>query len=320
MAARLTPSQPVPVFDLGHLKNQQRSYCAASVEQWQVAMETGGYACIVNHGMPASLTSDMQTLSRAFHQLDEKHKLCIKIDRHQRGYLPAQIDSVAGTGGNITVSEALVIASEHESDDKNVLAGTQFYGSNQWPAALPELRSTAENYLQAMVAIGKNLLPHWSRALDRPPLFLGDIFKEDYSYLRMVHYPARPQLNVLPSNAHVDAGFMTLMPKANLPGLQIQGEDGQWFSPVFPDTGVLVIVGAFLEHWSRGRFRAVPHRVVAHPDAPRFSLPCFINPSLDAELPQLTDSEYAAEQRPVTTSFGEFFSAYMHKTYQHFEP
>lgn len=89
--------------------------------------------------------------------------------------------------------------------------------------------------------------------------------------------------------AHTDTSFLTLIPCANTPGLDVF--DGEaWRRPeahADPETDVLVLPGELLELASNAKFRAAVHRVVVR--APRVSMPMLLRgaraASFDDRLP-----------------------------------
>src|SRR3546814_1373078 len=94
---------------------------------------------------------------------------------------------------------------------------------------------------------------------------------------------------------HADAGFLTLLPQAAVPGLEIATQSGKWIpAPVRPGE-ILVNGGRLLARFSNGRFLATPHRVVASLPRDRYSIPLFYNPNFDTVIEPL-DTCVSAEQ------------------------
>ena len=45
-----------------------------------------------------------------------------------------------------------------------------------------------------MTALGKRTLPLWAAALDLPADFFAPYFENNYTYVRLAHYPPQPAL------------------------------------------------------------------------------------------------------------------------------
>lgn len=142
-----------------------------------------------------------------------------------------------------------MFATDFAADNPNVKAGKQFYSQNQWPDNLPGFREVVEEYMRAMEALGKKLLPLWALALNLPEDFFQPYFKNNYTYYRMAHYPPKPDIeeNEFALGANADAGFMTLLPAADVEGLEILDTDCIWFRPRKVEGAIHVNIGQFLE-------------------------------------------------------------------------
>jgi isopenicillin N synthase-like dioxygenase len=72
-----------------------------------------------------------------------------------------------------------------------------------------------------------------------------------------------------------------------------------WSLGGLPATVQLVVnFGKLLERWTGGRIRATPHRVLGN-DVPRYSIPFFYEPRVDARIAPL-DFDGAARFEPFT--------------------
>ena len=109
--------------------------------------------------------------------------------------------------------------------------------------------------------------------------------------LRILHYP--PQLKEAPvagvrAAAHEDIDFLTILPAANEPGLQVLSKEGQWLE-VPSDFGNLIVnIGDMLQEASGGYFPSTTHRVVnpegADRSKARLSIPLFCHPRPEVRL------------------------------------
>jgi len=116
--------------------------------------------------------------------------------------------------------------------------------------------------------------------------------------------------------AHKDSGVLTLLSvEPGSHGLQVELSRGQWID-VPPLPGAFIVnTGELLEVASGGYLRATQHRVLApSPGHDRVSIPFFLNPSLDAQVPIIAlPPELAARSRgveadpnnPIFNTYGE---------------
>ena len=109
--------------------------------------------------------------------------------------------------------------------------------------------------------------------------------------LRILHYPPQPdgapEAGVRAA-AHEDIDFLTILPAANEPGLQVLTKEGAWLD-VPSDFGNLIVnTGDMLQEASGGYFPSTTHRVVnpAGKDRSksRFSIPLFCHPRPEVVL------------------------------------
>lgn len=326
-AARDLPRKSLPVLDVGRARQGDGDAIEALARQWRETWEGTGFLCIVNHGVGQERIDAMTEMARRFHALPMDTKLRFRVTRDQKGYIPPRggltTHSAFHKAKKLDSVECIVVATDFPEDDPNRIAGKQFYGAMPWPDEdlVPGFRATTEDYMGRITALGKSLLPVWSRSLDLDAGFFTPKFENAYTYFRIAKYPKQPELegDEMGVNAHVDTGFMTFLPPANEEGLQILDTDGSWFWPDLPDGAMIVNMGQFLERWTNGRFRATPHRVVPPVEADRYSLACFVNPSLDAVgqcLPTCTGPDNPPKY--PTQTYWEFFHWYMTNTFTHY--
>ncbi len=77
--------------------------------------------------------------------------------------------------------------------------------------------------------------------------------------------------------------MLTLLHQDRTGGLQAKNAAGRWID-VPPRPGTYVVnLGTVLQRWSRGRFRATPHRVLGRGEE-RTSVPFFFEPAVDAVI------------------------------------
>ncbi len=319
------PRRALPVIDIGPYLAGDRSGFEALARRWRDICESVGFMCIVGHGLDPKLIARAETEVKRFHALPMDEKLKLRVNEHQRGYIPPKATIVKHStyhdNTRLDSNETLVLATEYPEDHPGRRAGRQFFGRNPWPENLPGFKETALEFMSTMDALGRATLPIWAAALELEEHFFDSYFEDGYTYFRLAHYPPVPDPpeNHFGLGAHADTGFMTFLPPSKEEGLQILGEDGAWFWPDVVPGSLILNIGQFLSRWTNDRFRATPHRVLPPRDNHRYSMACFVNTSLDAQckvLPTCTDA--SRPPKYPEQSYSAFFKWYMENTYTHY--
>ena len=168
-------------------------------------------------------------------------------------------------------------------------------GIPQWPDTR-HFKSTMTLLSQDMHQMALQLVGLMAQALGTRA-DLPAAFDPHSSFLRLNHYPPcpNPASAHAPTNStkgelgishHTDAGAITILLTDQQPGLQIF-RDSRWHTITPPDQGVLVNLGDIAQVWSNDRYCAPPHRVLAHQEVSRLSIPYFLNPSYDYDYAPL---------------------------------
>ncbi|MBT4670818.1 MAG: isopenicillin N synthase family oxygenase [Rhodospirillaceae bacterium] len=323
---RLAELDTLAVLDLeGYLAGEDGAAEKLALEL-RAACEYHGFFYLKNHGIKQSLIDAIFAEAERFHGQSQEAKNTVAINQNQRGYIRPGATLVSHSTYNENTkfdsNETMVLATEYGPDDPGVKAGKRFYSENQWPGELPGFQETVTEYMQTMTAFGKSLLPIWALALELPKDFFSLYFENNYTYLRLAHYPPVTDLgdNEFGLGPHADTGFMTLLPQADVDGLEVMKPDGSWFRPPRMEGEILVNTGQFLERWSNERFRASPHRVIPPLDRERYSAACFINTAFEPTcecLPGCSSADNPSKYGPE--SYWDFYNWYMTKSYPHYE-
>ncbi|AWI29678.1 isopenicillin N synthase family dioxygenase [Streptomyces tirandamycinicus] len=263
-----------------------------------------GFFQLVGHGVTAAETDALMRAMRAFFALPEaeRHAIDNVNSPHFRGYTRVGDER---TRGSRDWRDQLDIGAERAAHIP--APGEPAYwwleGPNQWPAALPELRTAALGWIDRLSAVAHRLLHELLAAIGAPPDFYDDVFGDRaHLHLKLVRYPGSAGDGAGQGvGAHKDYGFLTLLHQDRIGGLQVQREDGL-FHDVPPLPGAFVVnLGELLEVATNGYLVATNHRVVSPPGATeRFSVPFFFNPRLDARVAPLP-FPHAADAPGVTT-------------------
>ena len=240
MVERVTGRDPaamiagaIPLIDVsGHLGGDtEASRKAAAQLRW--AFENVGFYYLSGHGVPQSLIDRTYEAAARFHAQPMAKKLALKVNEHNIGYLPisnAASPQAAAQGRKPSQNEAYFLRRERAPDDPAVIANRRFHGLNQWPDDLPGFRETTLEYMRALEALCRQLVPLYALALDLPADFFDACFGEPHMILRMSRYPVidGEDETVASLVPHTDSGFMTLLPPNRVPGLSIQLPSGRW--------------------------------------------------------------------------------------------
>jgi isopenicillin N synthase-like dioxygenase len=324
-SVRGVPHRDLPVLDLSALGEGEAESINRLAGNLREIVSEIGFLCVVNHRVPEAVIDRLQERSAAFFALPVADKVALAINRHERGYTGINVEVVAdekiGKAPSNDRNEAFNFGVEYPADDPNVLSGRRMYGASQWPEAVPDFADAAREYLAEMERLGKRLLPVWAVALGLDPHYFDAYFERPHSYVRTIHYPAKPQLAAgeMGTRAHSDTSFVTLLPRENEPGLQVMDENGDWFWPDCPPGAIVVNFGLYLERLSNHVVRATPHRVIPPVNGPRYSMPLFFCPQLDALvecLPTCCGPDNPPRYEPET--FWSFHTAHMSRIYPHF--
>ncbi len=328
---RTATREEFPTLDVGPYLAGEAGALESLAQELNRACCDVGFMMIVNHGVPQDIINDAFAAIARFHALPLEEKLALKVNNHQIGYVPMAytFNEAAPVDGSEKVakrdaSENFTYNTDRTPDDPKVVSGERFRGLNQWPAPdrVPGFREAMVRYHETMTELGYRLLPVYAAALDLAPDFFGDYFKDPTTVVRAVRYPDVGELrdDQFGASSHTDAGFITFLPQAAEPGLQIQTRGGEWLDqPVVPGAFV-VNSGNVLKRWSNDRFIATPHRVTTSVGRDRYSLPFFFNPDLDdciECLPTCTGLDNPPKYEPFT--YRDWYTWYLEKTYAHYQ-
>lgn len=297
-AAASSALDSLPVINLAELDDPERRD-SFHLNLARIARDIG-FFYLEGHGISPDQISRIEAISRDFFALppNAKRPIAIENTRHFRGY--------TGVGGEITrlrpdLREQIDFGEElpavAPSPDTPLWWGLQ--GPNQFPEALPELRTEILQWLDTCRSVAKKLLQAFLVALEQPSDALDALVAEPHNNrLKIIHYPGQPEKSSHQGvGPHKDGGLLTLLLQDQVGGLQVQTPEG-WIDVPPRKNAFVVNIGEMLELATNGYLRANVHQVLS-PAAgvSRYSIAYFYSPSLHAqEIPLLQLPLHLASQ------------------------
>ncbi|MBP2236125.1 isopenicillin N synthase-like dioxygenase [Sinorhizobium kostiense] len=305
----------IPIVDVGPLLDNSDALGVAKEIRW--AFANVGFMYVKNHGVPAQLVEDTFAQARAFFDqpLEEKMKLHIANSGVAlRGYVEFFGENTDPTNTK-DLKECFDIGPERPTLER------PFFGPNQWPSALPQVRETVYACHEAMKDLATNLLSGVALSLDLPRDFFASRITDPITYQRLLRYPTqsgRVDEKVIGIGAHTDYGCLTILAQDSVGGLQVMNREGVWVEGA-PVAGTFVInIGELLQILTNDVFIANFHRVVNTSGRERYSIPFFIDADYDAVFEPL--ERYVNPSNPSRYSavscgahkFGRFVKTFPH--------
>ncbi|MCW7942396.1 oxidoreductase [Streptomyces hygroscopicus] len=280
----------LPIIDLAAADRGPQARALLHAQLHSAAHDVGFFQ-LVGHGVPQAEKDALIGTMHAFFALPEADRLALDNihSPHFRGYTRTGDER---TGGARDWRDQLDIGAERAARTPGPGEPPYWWleGPNQWPAALPGLRTAALTWIDRLSGVAQRLLHELLTAIGAPPDFYAPVFGDRaHPHLKLVRYPGSADDGADQGvGAHKDYGFLTLLLQDQVGGLQVQREDGL-FHDVPPLEGAFVVnLGELLEVATNGYLLATNHRVVSPPGATeRFSVPFFYNPRLDARVEPL---------------------------------
>ncbi|EMN4130174.1 MULTISPECIES: isopenicillin N synthase family dioxygenase [Providencia] len=292
-------SYQLPIIDLRELDNpatQKHFY-----QKLRFIAREIGFFYLVGHAIPVEQREDLLVNMKRFFALPktEKDKINMSHSRHFRGYTASTQENTRNQPDyreQIDIGEELPALALTEQDP----IWWNLQGPNQWPEALPELKTAALAWQSAMRDIAVKLIRAFLVALELPENSFDQIIAEPAQHLlKLIHYPARDDQNEGGQGvgAHKDAGILTLLWQDNIGGLQVETDNG-WVDVAPLENAFVVNIGEVFELATNGYLRANVHQVVRQKNSvSRYSIAYFITPSVFAdEVPLLPLPHYLAQQ------------------------
>jgi isopenicillin N synthase-like dioxygenase len=318
----------IPVVSIGERFDAADVNARERAAELRRALESIGFAYIVDHGLPQSLLDDAFAASREFHASSAERKASLKINEFHRGYMGyATSTIVTSSVAKVTkpnLSESLMLMHELPPDDPEVVARLPLQGPNQWPDWMPGFRPTVEAYIKAADAVARRLVRMIATGLDLPETFLDRFFARPTTFLRLLHYPPQPLTSPddqFGSAPHTDYGIITVLAQDSSGGLQVKPRGRDWIdAPPIPGSFVLNVAD-MLARWTNDRFVSTPHRVINKKPGDRYSLPYFFDTDMNAIIECLpTCTGPGNPPRYAKVRYGDYLMERLNKNYDYRKP
>ncbi len=230
---------------------------------------------LAGHSVPAAAVDDLRRASRDLFSLPAGNKQTIARTRENPwGYFDQEL-------------------TKNVPDWKEIFDVGPAYGTSipQWPTGLPGFRQALANYTSEIHHLALRVLALIVESLGTPGDTVVKAFEQHTSFLRLNHYPicldpadadspTVPLHGRLGIGHHTDAGALTILDQADVPGLQVLHGDAWFLVPREPDT-FIVNIGDVVQVWSNDDYPAPLHRVIANQHQERYSTAYFLNPPAD---------------------------------------
>lgn len=321
--------EDIPIIDIGPLLAGDPSAVADVARQMHRACTEIGFFYIVNHGMDEGVVARSFDIARAYFALPFEVKMKERMNRHQCGFMPADVAvhndtfETRNNAYNTQPTEAFKFTFDLDPDDPDYGKNIRFRGHNKWPdpATVPGLHKAFMDFHCAFQALGEKLLAPLAVSLDLPADYFAPFFARPSSMTRIAYYPpVAIDADRIALPGHRDSSFLSFIPPATRPGLEILTERGTWIEqPVVPD-GILVNTGTALVRWINDVYLATPHRVRADGTEGRYSNIFFLYPSVDAVMecpPTCQGPDNPPKHAPIT--FGQFHAEFAARNFGYAE-
>jgi isopenicillin N synthase-like dioxygenase len=315
----------IPLIDVAAYLAGKPGAAAIAADQLRFAFENVGFYYLAGHGMAQALIDAAYAEAARFHAQPIEHKLALKVDEHNIGYMPIARKpppNAAAQGKKPSQNEAYFLRRERGPDDPDVLSNRRFHAMNKWPheSDLPGFRRNMLAYMSSLEALCKKLVHLYARALDLPETFFDESFRQPHMILRMSRYPVIDGSDdtIASLVPHTDSGFMTLLPPNKVQGLSILLPDGRWMDAPGVEGAFVVNGGDILHRWTNERFLSTPHRVRNVSGQLRYAVPFFCDPNHDTIiecLPTCQSAERPPKYPPI--KFGDYALWFAAQRYEH---
>jgi len=292
----------VPTVDLSAPTEESVATMQSALKQW-------GFFYVKNHGVSASLVQEQFGAAEAVFALPTQDKRNLTFEPMlDIGWLASQgLDEESGkldTKEGFMLSTNGLFEKNASLDREDPLKGSRL----KWPP-VKGYEATMRRWTKELYALNLKLNDILFDAVGLQSAERGRLASRPFVIVKQLRYA--PTLDQLGAGAHADWGSLTVLVTDDVPGLEIETEEGWLPVPPRPDC-FIVNAGDQVDFWTRGFFKSANHRVrPSEPGKPRYSTALFAYFDYEALVTPLAeiqgeDLTKRATKEPVTT--GDYFA------------
>jgi isopenicillin N synthase-like dioxygenase len=263
----------VPLIDLSRWYSGDDAGRAGVVEAVDDALREVGFLLVTGHRIAQETIDGLRAAGKDFFRAPDADKRPYAAPVGVRGWSPPGNESHAGATGVEAPPDLKETYRFGATDEPTVPGYSGWYGTNVWPANVPELerhglafagaaRGLADDLLE-IIALGAGLeIDFFTSRCACPPY---SVVLNWYPSLAAVGEPADGQFRI---GQHTDFGSLTILDREpGYGGLQVRSLDGEWIDAPYVPGALTINTGDLLARWSGDRWRSTMHRVL--PPDPR---------------------------------------------------
>jgi isopenicillin N synthase-like dioxygenase len=255
----------VPVIDLtSWFDGSDR---AAVAQQVDAALQDVGFFLITGHGVPGAARAAVRESARAFFALPGAVKQRYAVTVAGRGWLPPGVEANGYSEGTATPPD-LKESYSVGADAATAPLDGYWFQPNVYPAEVPSLQSTVEDYLARMKALADELLRICAVGLGVEDDFFTRHTAHSTHTMNINRYPPLEVTGPVEDNQfrigpHTDFGTLTVLDREpGRGGLQVWTESEGWADAPYVPDAFTINTGDLLARWSGDRWRSNRHRVL----------------------------------------------------------
>jgi isopenicillin N synthase-like dioxygenase len=285
------PAPDIPVLDIsGFLADETSAAGQAFAADLVRVCHDVGFLHLTGHGVDPSSSQAVLETAREFFALPEADRMAIVNTNtpYFKGYTRLGMEH---TNGLADWRDQIDIGPDHR--EPPVLgpgdpAWMRLRGPNQWPPALPQMRSTVVAWMDEMAVLGDRVLRALAIGLGQPADLFDELMHPDPEVLvKVIRYPGRAERGQ-GVGPHHDSGLLTFIHQDDVGGLQVQTAGRFVDAPARPGAFIMNL-GEMLQLATDGYLRATRHQVVTPASgADRISVAYFYNPRMEARMRRIT--------------------------------
>lgn len=311
----------IPIVDIGPLSGGDPRAWQEIADALYEAHSTVGFSVLVNHGVDREVIRDLFDASERFHRLPLEQKMRLRYGANLRGFLPLKTSrltaSTLGAARRPNHSDSFVVLDELPDSLRPAWDDSTMGGAQIWPAQVDGFEQAARRYRNAMIQLGRSLVPTFASMLGLEHDGLAGYFVQPNTILRLLHYPAvqSPEPDLYGSAPHTDYGCLTFVAQDDVGGLEVQAANGQWLAVPVVENSLVLNTGQVMAKWSAGRIKATPHRVVNSQTRDRYSIAFFFDCGLETPLNIGLPFQREPEQQDANATYGQHLEQILRTNY-----